>query len=178
MKGVVGLEMGCSQLRSCFEDARSSQNATGQTAVPSAGRHPGCMRDQLSLRNLPTHSDAKFSALSNKNFIEYSWHSGYLPPFWERDNTIGNHGEITLSHPPLPSQYRKEEKKPSERAGLQSSLIQEVRYRRICHMMLGSGWGVLDPGAGSSKLEKCTSFSGGGVLDVHTHFLPLMRLSL
>lgn len=82
-----------------------------------------------------------------------------------------------LLSPPLPSQYKKEEN-PSERVGLQSSLIQESRYRRIHHMMLGSGWGMLDPLAGPSKLEKCANFSGGGVLDVHTHFLPLMRLSL
>lgn len=64
---------------------------------------------------------------------------------------------------PLPSQYRKEEN-PSERVGLQSSLIQESRYRRIHHMMLGSGWGVLDPLAGSSELEKCANFSVVGFL--------------
>lgn len=95
-------------------------------------------------------------------------------PILREGNTVGNHWEAPLpipAHSPGPIHGGG---KPSERGGLQSSLIQEGKYRGIHHVMLGWRWGTLIFLPGSSNLNaKYIHSSVGRVRDVHNSFLSL-----
>lgn len=94
MKGVVGpLRSAAPSLGPVLRTWQLSECHRLDCLCPLLAETQGARVTNCLLRNLPNILRCKtfgFS-LSNKNFIENSWHGGYLPPFWERDNTVGNH---------------------------------------------------------------------------------------